>query len=51
MTLCNARRLTTNVSGGNLTIEEEERVSGSGAEATYGIIGGIRNCITKDNVK
>ena len=39
------------ISDSNLPIEDEERVSGSGAEATCGMIEGIRNVMFKDNVK
>ena len=34
-----------------IAIEDEERVSCSGAEAKCGMIEGIRNHINKDNVK
>ena len=50
-TLLDAMRLTTMLSGSNLLLEEEERVSGSGAQVAEGMIEGIKNFINSDNVK
>ena len=50
-TFLDTMRLATKISESNLPTEDEERVSGSGAEVTYGMIERIRNFINKEALK